>query len=197
MHRPISGLYTKPLCPVESLHLFCRLLIFHFSGGNMPLLGWPRWYILCKYLIAVLGDPGSPPGKLQEITSVPNPPELWAVPPLWLNPDHKVEDGSCVLFWDLPPTLPCDLSVWHSTGQRHCALSHGMFSIHGWQPEMYLCALNCFTMVEDVIRCPEMFPLPPLPTCQNKYLIWKLRYRSQLDWTRGLVSFLLLLLLFF
>lgn len=100
-------------------------------------------------------------------------------------------------FLGLPPTLPCALLVWHCVGQGHCALSHGVFNIHGWQTEMYLCALNSYTTVEDVIQCPEIFPLPPLPTCQNKYLIWKSRYRSQLDCTKGPVSFLLLLLLLF
>lgn len=66
-----------------------------------------------------------------------------------------------------------------------------MFSVHGPQSEMYLRALNCYTMGKCVIRCPEMSPLPPLPTCQSKYLMWKSRYRrSQLDCTKGPVSLL-------
>lgn len=168
----------------------------------MPLLSWVRWHVPCKYLIAVVGDPGSPAGqehKLQKSVLVPSPRKrwLWVTSPLWLNPDHKVEDQSCVLCWDFfPPPLPCGLFVWYCTGQRHRRLSYRVFSFLGQQSEMSLCALNCYTMVKYVIRCPEMFPLPPLPTCQNKYLIWKSRYRSQLDCTKGPV-FLLLLLLFF
>lgn len=88
------------------------------------------------------------------------------------------------------PPLPCGLFVWYCMGQRHRRLSYCVFSFHGRQSDMYLRALNSYTVVKHVIRCPEMSPHPPLPTCQNKYLIWKSRYRSQLDCTKGPVSLL-------
>lgn len=105
---------------------------------------------------------------------VPSSPELWlwAMPPLWLN--HKVKDRSCILCWDFPPSpplLPCGLFVGYCMEQRHCRLSYCVFGIHGQQSGMYLRALSYYTTVKYVIRCPEMFPLPPPPTCQNKYLI--------------------------
>lgn len=138
---------------------------------------------------------------------VPRPCEqwFWVTPPLWLNPHHKAEDWSrsllgleLVVTWCcfFPPFLPCGLFVWYCTRQRYCRLLYCMFSIHGQQSEVYLSALNCYTTEKYVMRCPEMFPLIPLPACQNKYLIWKSRYRSQLDCTKGPVSLLLLLLLF-
>lgn len=198
MHRTISELYTKRLCPVESLHLFCRLLIFHFRGGNMPFLGWPRWHILCTYLSAVLGDPGSPPGKLQESTSVPDPPGqwLWAVPPLcWARIIRQKMDH--VFFSGTSPHLALWLVCVTQYGTRALCIVTWRVQHSQVTARDVPCAQNSYTMVEDVIQCPEMLPLPPLPTCQNKYLIWKSRYRSQLDCTKGPVSFLLLLLLFF
>lgn len=69
MRRPISELYTKPLYPVESLHMFCKLLNFHFSVREMSLLSWVQSHVLCRCFTAVVGDISSPLGqesKLQE-----------------------------------------------------------------------------------------------------------------------------------
>lgn len=151
-------------------------LIFHFSGGKMPLLGWPGWCILCKYLIAVLGDPSSPPGKLQESTSVPNLPELWlwTMPPLWLNPDHKVEDGSCVLFWDFAPPCPvaCLCGTVRDKGIVHYHMACS--TLPGDSPgctSVLWTVTPCWRMSYGVQRC---FPFPHCP--HAKINIW---YESQ------------------
>lgn len=143
--------------------------------------------------------PQQPTWWTLESSLVPNPPEwwLWAVPPLcWTQIIRLKAYHVLCSFLGLPPTFPvtclCD-TVWEK-GVVHITwrVQHSRVAAR----HVPLC-LNCYTMVEDVILCPEMFPLPPPPSCQNKYLIWKSRYRSQLDCTKGPVSFQLLLLLFF
>lgn len=213
MCRAISELYSEPLDPVESLHLFCRLLSFHFSGGKMPL-----WAGSCgtyparrlQVLFPSAGDPCSLLGhdsKLKESVLVPRRCEqwFWVTPPLWLNPHHKAEDWSrsllglelvvtwCCFFF--PPSCPvaclCDIVQGKGTVGYYIACSAFMGS-----NQRCTSVLWTVTPRRSMSRCPEMFPLTPLPACQNKYLIWKSRYRSQLDCTKGPVSLLLLLLLF-
>lgn len=177
MCRAISELYSEPLDPVESLHLFCRLLSFHFSGGQLPL-----WAGSCgtypahrlQVLFPSAGDPCSLLGhdsKLKESVVVPRRCEqwFWVTPPLWLNPHHKAEDWSrsllgleLVVTWCcfFPPFLPCGLFVWYCTRQRYCRLLYCMFSIHGQQSEVYLSALNCYTTEKYVEVSRDVSPNP-------------------------------------
>lgn len=79
----------------------------------------------------------------------------------------------CVLFWDFPPP-----SLWLVCvtlyGRKALCISHGVFSIHGWQPDMFLCAwivTPWWKMSYCVQRC---FPFPHRP--HAKINIW---YESQ------------------
>lgn len=176
MHRPISELHTKPLCPVEPLHVL--------QTFNFPFQWWKYGSSGLGRVIHPLQIPSCSAGVPQQPTWW-TPREHFGPKPAWvvalgsatslLNPDHKVEDGSCVVFFSgTSPHLPCDLFVWHCMGERHCAYHMACSAFTGGSQT---CSSVPWTvtpwwrMSYCVQRC---FPFPHCP--HAKINIW---YESQ------------------